>query len=110
MFLYCSVGTHEIQNVTVASSQPGEIRVTCNFIKNASDAKGVVVIVYPVNTSVPGTFYFQLVVNSTDELLNETISRLPGNTYVVSVFVLRRNGLPLNRSALLPQVVSVKGT
>ena len=48
MYVYCIIiGTHDIQNVTVAPSSlhPGQIRVTGDFV-NGSTATGVLLIVY----------------------------------------------------------------
>ena len=39
------IGTHDIQNISVSSSQPGEVRVTGDFI-DGSTATGVLLILY----------------------------------------------------------------
>ena len=44
------IGTHDIQNVTVNSPLPGQIRVTGEFV-NGSTATGVLLIVYSMSSN-----------------------------------------------------------
>ena len=51
MCLYHITGTHDIQNVTVSSPLPGQIRVTGDLV-DGSNATGMLLILYsPTNVS-----------------------------------------------------------
>ena len=98
------IGTHDIQNVTVDSLQPGEIRVRGDFIDLAT-ATGSLLIVYSLNNN-SDVHYLAFDKGSERDFDVNLTSVLTGTEYGVSVFTLE-NGLPFPRVVSLPQVISV---
>ena len=80
------------------SINPGEISITGNFI-NGSTVTTVLVIVYS-----DSDVYYMFSAPSEKET---NISGLPFGLYKISVFVVEKNGLPFNRSAVIPRSVLV---
>ena len=101
-FIIFVLGTHDIQNVTVSSYGPGEIRVTGDFISGSS-AIGILSIVYSPNSDSNIHYWF----TSHSDIMTMTMSGLPGGHYKASVFVVDDSGLPFNRSATIPRNVSL---
>ena len=96
-------GTHEVQNVSVISPQPGEIRVTGELI-DGTTATGVLAVV-----SNGSENYYHFISCESDKLLIEdSILGVVGGRYITSVFTVMKNGLPFQRVATRPRVVSVK--
>ena len=89
-------GTHDIQNISVSSPHPGQVRVTVYFIQE-SRATGALVIVY---SQLDAICYQHLERDGqTSEI---TIEGLTGGQYRVSVFV-SDDTLPFSRAATPPQ-------
>lgn len=98
------IGTHDIQNVSVSSYGPGEIRLTGDFISGSS-AIGTLVIVYSLNNN--SNIHYQFVSRSDFTMPVTTVNGLLSGHYIATVFVMEDNGLPFNRSATKPRNVSV---
>ena len=99
-----NTGTHDIQNIIVSSSTPGEIRVIGDFI-NGSTARTLLAVIY--TNSGSDVYYMFSPMFSEEEKIIATISGIPSGMYNVSVFVVEDNRLPFNRSATTPRNVSV---
>ena len=98
------LGTHEIHNISVNNSpQPGEVRVTGNFI-DGSTATGVLVIVIGDSEVI----YHNASRDGTDKIKETFITGLAGGEYSISVFVVEENGLPFERVATSPKLVAVE--
>ena len=96
------LGTHDFQDVSISSDGPGDIRVTGYFIEG-STATGVLVAM-----STTSEVYFHMFTREgTQSQFANTVSNVAGGDYSVSVFVEDENGLPFNRSATIPQNVTV---
>ena len=104
-FLFLCSGTHDIQGLLITSPLPGEIRVTGDFIQG-STATGVVIA-----DLVLSDIHFYLLLRDNEQLeLGGTISNLVDGQHTVSAFAVDKNGLPLSRTATIPQnVLVVKG-
>ena len=92
-----TLGTHDIQNISVSSPLPGQVRVTGDFIEG-STANGVLIIVY--SQSNDSDIHYK----SSEwegQSAEANVDRLIGSQYGVSVFVLE-DGLPFSRAATLP--------
>ena len=97
-------GTHDIQNIVVSSSTPGEISVIGDFI-NRSTARTLLAVVY-TNSGSDVYYMFSPMFNEEEKIM-ATISGISPGMYNVSVFAVEDNGLPFNRSATTPRNVSV---
>ena len=104
VYIICNihVGTHDIQNVSVSSRIPGQIRVTGEFIQE-SMATGVLVAVVNATYSE-----HHLISRDHGNGIDGVISGLSGSQYTVSVFVVREDGLPFHRAATKPRRTSVR--
>ena len=81
------------------------IRVTGHFIKG-STVTGVTVMIAILNIS---EINFHLLTRDKHQLeLNDTISSVEGGEHTVSIFVVDKNGLPVNSAAAMPQSVMVE--
>ena len=89
-------GTHDIQNISVTSPQPGDVRVTGDFI-DGSTATGLLIIIYSL-TNDTNVHY----------IVGGHNSGLAGGEYKTSVFVVEENGLPFERVATSPKLVAVE--
>ena len=98
---YNMVGTHDIQNVSVNSSHPGEIRVTGDII-DGSPVTGVLVIVY----SHSDVYYIASSLADQEQDLYITVTGLTDTHYKVSTFTME-NGLPFPRVVALPSSVDM---
>ena len=94
------LGTHDIQNISVISSHPGNIRVSGNWIQR-STARGIIVIVY----SATDIHYH--VREERGDRFYVNVERLLGGEYNVSVFVIEKNGRPFERAASTPVSITV---
>ena len=106
MELHNVLGTHDIQNISVTSTQPGGIRVTGDFIEG-STAAGVLVIIYnPSDSNSNAPLYIQ---SSVSEGRNVTvdIGGLAIGRFGLSAFVVLEDGLPFTNVATKPRFVSV---
>ena len=101
-----TVGTHDIQNVTVTTkpSLPGQIRIKGDFVANAA-ANGAFVIVYSL-TDYSDVHY---IAKQDEETIDINIMNLPGTEYNVSVFSLE-NGRPFERAVSSTKRVTVTTT
>ena len=90
--LYTDTGTHDIQNVSVTSSErTGEPQVFGDFVTGTS-ATGALVIVYSDELT-----RYHLAPRGGSWRLDTTIPNLPSGTYKVSVFTIEEDGLPFER-------------
>ena len=98
-------GTHEIQ-VLVTTDHLGHVVVSGTCIEGSTTI-GMLVIVYSLISDSDIT-YLQLN-NCLSDMQNTTIKFRPSsrNLYTVSVFAVEQNGLPFNRSAIKPKVLSI---
>ena len=101
--MYIYAGTHDIQNISVSSPQPGEVRVTGDFI-NGSTAIGLLAVI--VTESV--IFYHFVERESNVVAFVSTIQNVVGGKHSISFFVVEENGLPFKRTASMPKVVTVE--
>ena len=95
------VGTHDIQNISVSSPLPGQVRVTGDFIEG-STATGVLLIIY-ARANDSNVHY---ILSNTTQNIDARVAGLTGTEYEVSTYALE-NGLPFPRAVGLPQLVSV---
>ena len=102
--ILCCAGTHDIQNISVSSSQPGEVRVTGNFI-DGSTATGVLAVFVDFSTSK--IFYHLIKRGNNKQQLDDTIQGVVGGEHSISFFVVEESGLPFNRIASTPKLVTV---
>ena len=100
-FLTIHVGTHDIQNISVSSPLPGQVRVTGDFIKG-STATGVLLIIY---SRFSNSKIRYISTNSTQNV-DIRVTGLSETEYEVSTFTLK-NGLPFPRVVGLPKNISV---
>ena len=98
------IGTFAVQNITVTSGAPGELRVAGDFITNTS-AVGMLAIVY--STENDSDIHYNEVRLPQTEIQLTGLSR---DTYSVAVFDIDHRGLPLNRVSTLPTSANVTGT
>ena len=89
-------GTHDIQNISVTSPQPGEVRVTGDFI-DGSTATGLLIIIYSLTND-----------SNVHYIVGGHNSGLAGGEYSISVFVVEENGLPFERVATSPKLIVVE--
>ena len=101
--VYNYAGTHDIQNISVSSPQPGEVRVTGDFI-NGSTATGVLAVIITESE----IFYDVVERGSNEQQFDGTILRVVGGEHSISFFVVEESGLPFNRTASMPKVVTVE--
>ena len=94
-------GTHDIQNISVTSPQPGEVIVTGDFI-DGSTATGLLIIIYSL-TNDTNVHYIS---EDTEQNIDLSVSGLPGAQYVVSTFVVEK-GLPFPRVVTSPKHATV---
>ena len=106
------IGTHDIQNISVTSPHPGEIRVTSELI-NGSTATGALIIIYSLTNDSDVHYVIITVDPERTVAINASVTvsvGLNGGEYGVSVFALENGGLPFKRSAALPKTVQVAGS
>ena len=96
-------GTHDIQNVTIESLQPSEIRVKGDFIDQAM-ATGVLMIIYSLNNDAD--IQYIETDNGSEQDFDVTVTGLIGTEYGVSIFALE-NGLPFPRVVTMPKDTTV---
>ena len=107
MHLSCmsNSGTHDIQNISVSSPQPGEVSVTGDFIDGSTAIGVLAVIVY----NEPEIIYL-LVERRSNIILHfdDTIQGVVGGEHSISFFVVEESGLPFSRTASMPKTVVVE--
>ena len=95
------LATHDFQDISISSPSAGVVRVTGTYVEG-SPSTGVLVIVSGESRS--DTRYHM----SSRDSHAVTIPGLAGGEYTVSVFVVEENGLPFERTAIIPQHLSVQ--
>ena len=98
------IGTHDIQNISVSSLQPGEIRVTGDFI-DGSTATGVLLILYSITND--SDIHYVIGNCEQSRSIDINVAGLTSTQYGVSTFVLD-NGQVFPRVVALPEYVTVK--
>ena len=98
-------GTHDVQNVSVFSPHPGEIRVTGDFVER-SNATAALLVVYSTSSNNSDTIYHVVSCNWLGGKINVTFNASTGGSYKVSVFALE-NGRPFPRVVAFPRPVHV---
>ena len=76
--------------------------MTGDFIEG-STATGVLVAILTTSENL----YLHLITRDGDQLQFGAVSDVVGGQYFVSVFVMEQTGLPFNRTAVVPHIVSV---
>ena len=97
------IGTHDIQNISVSSPQPGEVRVTGDFI-DGSTATGVLLILYSLTND--SDIHYVIGNCEQSRSINVNVTGLTSTQYGVSTFVLD-NGKVFPRVVALPEHVTV---
>ena len=104
------IGTHDIQNISVTSPHPGEIRVTSELI-NGSTATGALIIIYSLTNDSDVHYVIITADPERTVAIDASVSvGLNGGEYGVSIFALENGGLPFIRVAALPKTVQVNGS
>ena len=100
------LGTHDVQNISVASPLPNIIRITGEFIQD-STSTGLLAVISPldskhgpINHSIPRE-------SNTSLRLRVKDAHVSGGEYSISVFVVDESRLPFTRTASKPITVSV---
>ena len=96
-------GTHDIQNISVSSLQPGEVRVTGDFI-DGSTATGLLAVIVTESE----IFYHFVERESNVVAFDSTIQGVVGGEHNISFFVVEESGLPFNRTTSMPKIVTVE--
>ena len=96
------LGTHDIQNISVSSTLPGQVRVTGDFIEG-STATGVLIIVY--SQSNDSDIHYKSNEHE-GQSAEANVVELTGSQYGVSVFVME-DGLPFSRASTSPYLVHI---
>ena len=99
----CCIGTHDIQNISVSSPQPGEVRVAGDFINGTASTALLEIIVSDTNN----TDYFLITRQTSALQISGSILDLASGKYEISTFVVEENGLPFPRAATKPDTVFV---
>ena len=101
-----SLGTHDVQNISITAQFPGQIRVTGDFTSE-STATGVLNIVYSLINSSVVHYTFAPHLSSVQRRIESVILELSSDYYSVAVFVVIESGLPFPRVASKPSIVQV---
>ena len=101
------IGTHDIQNISVTSPHPGEVRVTGELI-DGSTATGALIIIYSLTND--SDVHYEIITAGPGKTINVSVVGLNGGEYGVSTFALENGGLPFTRVAALPKTVQVTGS
>ena len=89
----------------ISSSNPGQVRITGDFIDGAT-ATGLLVIAYSLMND-SDIHYQGHTIGEHEQMFDTVIEELTGGGYGVSVFVVEEDGLPYERVVTQPKVVSV---
>ena len=100
-------GTHDIQNISVTSPQPGEVRVTGDFI-DGSTATGLLIIIYSLTNDSDVHYITGGSTSQQPRNVHVSVPGLADGEYSISVFVVEENGLPFERVATSPKLVTVE--
>ena len=101
-------GTHDIQNVFVGSSLPGQISVTSDVISGAT-ATGVLVIVYSLSNFDDDDNVHYIAKQNEGNRISLDVTGLTGIEYGVSTFALE-NGLPLPGVVASPKNITLQSS
>ena len=99
-----TVGTHDIQNVTLSPLQPGEIIISGDFVEG-TNATGALVIIYSDELT-----RYHLAPCGPSGRFEAIVADLPSGEYRVSVFTVEENGLPFERAVARPLRADVNTT
>ena len=91
--------------MSVSSPQPGEVRVTGDFI-DGSTATGVLTV--SVDFSTSKIFYHLIKRGNNKQQFDDTIQGVVGGEHSISFFVVEESGLLFNMTASMPKVVTVE--
>ena len=91
--------------MSVSSPQPGEVRVIGDFI-DGSTATGVLAVF--VDFSSSEIFYHLVKQGNNKQQFDGTIQGVVGGEHSISFFVVEESGLPFNRTASMPKIVTVE--
>ena len=86
----------------MTSQHAGKIEVTGQFLQQ-STASGILII----TASSEGTFYDLKLRDVPDLNFENIISGLPGEEHTLSLFVVKKDGLPFERVATRPRFITV---
>ena len=100
LIIFRPSGTHDIQNISVSSPLPGQVRVTGDFIEG-STATGVLSIIYS-RANDSNVHY----ISSNTHNVDISMTGLSGTEYEISTYTLE-DGLPFPRAVSLPKNVTV---
>ena len=106
-FFKTLLGTHDIQNISVTSPQPGEVRVTGDFIEG-STATGLLIIIYSLTNDSDVQYITGGSTLQQPRNVHVSVPGLASGEYGISVFVVEENGLPFERVATSPKLVTVE--
>ena len=95
-------GTHDIQNVTVSSPLPGQIRVVGDFIDGSIET-GVLLIIYSLTNKFD---VYHIAKQAGGNIISVDMIGLTATLYGVTVFALE-DGLPFPRVVTLPKNATV---
>ena len=108
-----NTGTHLLRNITSVTTEVGVIMVSGEFIDTElppnETARGFIAIAYNTESNTTDDMehlYGKASRAGREQHAEAMISGLSRNNYRVSVFILERNGLPLNKSAATAREVS----
>ena len=104
-FVVIFSGTHDIQNISVTSPQPGEVRVTGDFI-DGSTATGLLIIIYSLTND--SDVHYITGGSILQKSVDINVTALLGGNYSISVFVVEENELPFERVAASPKLIAVE--
>ena len=97
----CYIGTHDIQNVSVSSPQPDQVRVTGHIIQGSTISDVLLVI----NCTDKDPIEHRI--QKLDRVLDSVVSGIPVGQCTVSVFIIDRDGEPFGRAAAVFSNVTI---
>ena len=101
-----TIGTHDIRTVRAnSSSRPGVVNIICTFAEN-SMAMGYLSTLHPKASSSQEMFVVANRRDAVSAVLNISVPGVPPGDYVVIVFDLQSNGLPVLSTVTNPYVRS----
>ena len=101
-FVCLSTGTFAVQNVSVTSVAPGNLKLTANFLTNTS-AVGMLAIVY--STENDSDIHY---IEARQPQTEIQLTGLSGSAYSTSIFTLEEDGLPFNQVAHYLGEISIR--
>ena len=97
-----NVGTHDIQNISVSSPLPGQVRVTGDFIEGSIET-GIFIVIYKEEDF---HFVYHSALRSVENKAVSTTVNLPDGNYKLFVFGFEGNGTYL-MATIRPTSVSL---